>query len=32
MNLQFNAEKMSIGDRDNYIIDQLSKMEKNGTF
>ena len=32
MKLQFDAEKMSIGDRDNYIIDQLSKMEKNGAF
>ena len=32
LKLQFDSEKMSIEDRDNYIIDQLSKMEKNGTF
>ena len=32
LKLQFDSEKMSIGDRDNYIIDQLSKMEKNGAF
>ena len=32
MKLQFNAEKMSIKDRDNYIINKLSNMEKNGAF
>jgi len=32
LKLQFNSEKMPIRDRDNYIIDQLSKMEKNGAF
>ena len=32
MKLQFGAEKMSIDDRDNYIIKQLNKMEKSGTF
>ena len=32
LKLQFDSEKMSIGDRDNYIINQLSKMEKNGAF
>ena len=28
MKLQFDSEKMPIKDRDNYIVDQLSKMEK----
>ena len=32
MKLQFDAEKMSIKDRDNYIIKKLSEMEKNGAF
>ena len=32
MKLQFDAEKMSIKDRDNYIINKLSNMEKNGAF
>ena len=32
LKLQFDSEKMPIRDRDNYIIDQLSKMEKNGAF
>ena len=32
MKLQFNAEKMSIKDRDSYIINKLSNMKKNGTF
>ena len=30
--LQFDTEKMSIKDRDNHIINKLSKMEKNGAF
>ena len=32
MKLQFDAEKMSIKDRDSYIINKLSNMEKNGAF
>ena len=32
MKLQFDAEKMSIKDRDNHIIKKLSEMEKNGAF
>jgi len=32
MKLQFDAEKMSIKDRDNHIIKKLSEMEKKGTF
>ena len=32
MKLQFDAEKMSIKDRDNHIINKLSEMEKNGAF
>ena len=32
MKLQFDAEKMSIKDRDNYIIKKLSEMEKNRAF
>ena len=32
MKLQFDAEKMSIKDRDNYIISKLSSMEENGAF
>ena len=32
MKLQFDAEKMSIKDRDNYIISQLSNMEEKGAF
>ena len=32
MKMQFDAEKMSIKDRDNYIINKLSNMEKSGTF
>jgi len=30
MRLQFDAEKMSIKDRDNSIINQLKNMEKSG--
>ena len=30
MKLQFDAEKMSIKDRDNSIINQLKDMEKSG--
>jgi len=30
MKLQFNAEKMSIEDRDKSIINQLKDMEKSG--
>jgi len=30
MKLQFNAEKMSIKDRDKSIIKQLKDMEKSG--
>ena len=30
MKLQFNAEKMSIKDRDNHIIKKLAEMEKSG--
>jgi len=30
--MQFNAEKMSIKDRDNHIINKLSNMEKKGAF
>ena len=32
MKLQFDAGKMSIKDRDNYIISKLSSMEENGAF
>ena len=32
MKLQFDAEIMSMEDRDNYIINKLSNMEKNGAF
>jgi hypothetical protein len=32
MKLQFDSEKMSIKDRDSFIINELSNMEKNGTF
>ena len=32
LNLQFDAEKMSIKDRDNHIIKKLSEIEKSGTF
>ena len=32
MKLQFDAEKMSIKDRDNYIISKLSSMEENEAF
>ena len=32
MKLQFDAEKMSIKDRDNHIITKLSKMEEKGAF
>ena len=32
MKMQFDAEKMSIKDRDNHIINKLSNMEKNGAF
>ena len=32
MKLQFDAEKMSIKDRDNHIISSLSKMEEKGVF
>jgi hypothetical protein len=30
MKLQFAAEKMSIKDRDNSVINQLKDMEKSG--
>jgi hypothetical protein len=29
MNMQFEAEKMPLDKRDQYIIDKLSEMEKN---
>ena len=32
MKLQFDAEKMSINDRDNHIIKKLSEAEKGGVF
>ena len=32
MKMQFDAEKMSIKDRDNHIINKLSNMEKKGHF
>ena len=32
MKMQFDAEKISIKNRDNHIINKLSNMEKNGTF
>ena len=32
MKLQFDAEKMSINDRDNYIIKKLTEAEKSGVF
>ena len=32
MKLQFDAEKMSIKDRDNHIIAKLSIMEEKGAF
>ena len=32
MKLQFDSEKMPIKDRDSFIINELSNMEKNGTF
>jgi len=32
MKLQFDAEKMFIKDLDNYIINKLLNMEKNGAF
>jgi hypothetical protein len=32
MKLQFDSEKMPIKDRDNFIINELSNIEKNGTF
>ena len=32
MKLQFDTEKMSIKDRDNHIITELSKMEEKGAF
>ena len=32
MKLQFDAEKMSIKDRDNHIIGKLSEVEKSGAF
>ena len=32
MKMQFDAEKISIKDRDNHIINKLSNMEKNGAF
>ena len=32
MKIQFDAEKMSIKDRDNHIINKLSNMEKKGHF
>ena len=30
LNMQFDADKMSIKDRDNSIINQLKNMEKSG--
>jgi hypothetical protein len=32
MKLQFDSEKMLNKDRDNFIIKELSNMEKNGAF
>ena len=32
MKLQFDAEKMSIKDRDNHIIKKLPELEKQGIF
>ena len=32
MNLQFNSEKMLNKDRDTYIVSELTKLEKSGTF
>ena len=32
MNLQFEKEKMPIKERDNFIISQLTDMEKKGAF
>ena len=32
MKLQFDAEKMSVKDRDNHIITALSQMEEKGVF
>jgi hypothetical protein len=32
MKLQFDSEKMPNKDRDNFIINELSNMEKNGVF
>ena len=32
MKLQFDSEKMTIKDRDKFIINELSNMEKNGDF
>ena len=32
MKLQFDSEKMPIKDRDSFIINELSNMEKNGAF
>ena len=32
MNLQFNSEKMLNKDRDTYIVNELTKLEKSGAF
>ena len=32
MKLQFDSEKMLNKDRDAFIINELSRMEKNGAF
>ena len=32
MNLQFNSEKMLNKDRDTFIINELSNLEKSGAF
>lgn len=32
MKLQFDTEKMPNKDRDNFIINELSNMEKSGAF
>ena len=32
MKLQFDSEKMPLKDRDSFIINELSNMEKNGAF
>ena len=32
MKLQFDAEKMSVQDRDNHVISKLSNIEEKGAF